>query len=135
MLVQSIVGKSKVVGVQNNTPESQPASWKAVMSLSITISTFQHWYSGGISFFGYGLIGHGRGGRRSSFALRAIGTRRASSSDVTDDVGGLANFARHGGAGGDEVRRAVNKSRKVLKAGMRIDGTWRAQWHSSLYAQ
>jgi hypothetical protein len=51
MFVRCIVGNSKVVGVQRRPPGIQPALWKLVMFLSITVGTFQYSYIFRIYFF------------------------------------------------------------------------------------
>jgi hypothetical protein len=85
--------------------------------------------------FCYGLISHdGGGGQRGRVTLHTSNTLRVGCSDVISDIGDLTRFASHGGMEGGAVQRAVNGNQKLLKGGVRNDGTWRAQWHLALYA-
>jgi hypothetical protein len=51
ILVRSIVGNSKVVGVQRRPPGSHTASWKLAISFSSTIGSFQYSNRFEICFF------------------------------------------------------------------------------------
>jgi hypothetical protein len=76
----------------------------------------------------HGLIDHaGGGGRRSSIATHASSTLRVGCRIVFSDIAGMVSFTRHGGVESGEAQSAMNESRKVLKAGVRNDRTWRAQ--------